>query len=116
MHREVLTKVVWLSVERPRSTPAIEGTRFLCHLLGLSRTPDPSHPAGASRSRSCPGHPAAPPKLRGIQQFFDVGYRTIFGFDYFISYMWRDKDDLDQRYVAECARCHWRGASFASVL
>ena len=32
--REVLTKVVLLTVERPRSPPVAEGTRARCHLLG----------------------------------------------------------------------------------
>ena len=40
-----------------------------------------------------PQAPAAPPQLRGIQRFFDVANRTIFGFDYFISYTWRDADE-----------------------
>ena len=51
-----------------------------------------------------PQAPSTPRKLHGIRRFLDVAYRTVFGFDYFISYTWRDKDDPDQRYVAECAR------------
>ena len=37
------------------------------------------------------------PALRGIKRFFDLIYRTIFGFDYFIAYTWKDKDGRDQR-------------------
>ena len=56
--------------------------------------------SGDTHSRSL----TAPHQLRGIKRFFDLAYRTIFGFDYFISYTWRDTDDPDQRYSAECGR------------
>ena len=43
MLREVLTKVVWLRVERPRYPPVVEETRALCPTCwGRSRRPTPA--------------------------------------------------------------------------
>ena len=33
-----------------------------------------------------------PQNLRGVKWLFDLTYRSIFGFDYFIAYTWRDEN------------------------